>query len=465
MVTYGGSTEAWMGAKANACLTFIVVLCVAIGAFNAQPPDAHAAEDLLGCDGDAAESPWCAERAEALDARAKAEAILATLAQVERPPWSPADLAAANTLYDAGVALFRDEYFGEAALKFAPALAKLQAILERFEDQVTEATVAAAERLNAEEFTEALAGFRQVLMWRPDHEQAQRGAARAETGERVQRTAEEAMRLIEAGEAEQARSLLGTVVADFSPSMLRKARAALRDLDRRTRRNDFITSGHAALDEQDWVTAIDAFRRALDLDAESTAARDGIDQARRGATESELARLRLALATALAQESWTVAVATIGRIAALEPDAPEVRVRLDELERLVALEARLDRTLADTRRAAAKGLRTVTRALIDETRDASVVGERIHGKGVQLDEQFGEWTLPVAVTIRSDNKTDVHVRPGRKLGKLRETRLQVYPGTYTLIGRRSGYREKRVEVTIQPGNAPLVLEVVCDERF
>ena len=54
---------------------------------------------------------------------------------------------------------------------------------------------------------------------------------------------------------------------------------------------------------------------------------------------------------------------------------------------------------------------------------------------------------------------------GPKLGKLRETRLQVFPGTYTLIGRRSGYREKRVEFSIAPGGAPVVVEMICDERF
>ena len=452
-------------ARAKTCLGLVAVCGVAIGAFDGQPNAARAAEDILGCDGEAAQSAWCVERAEALDARAKAAAILATLAQVEQPPWPPAELAAANRLYDEGVALFRDEYFGEAARKLGPAVAELQSILERFEEQVADTAAAAAERLDAEDFAEALAGFRRVLTWRPDHDEARRGAARAETGQRVQQTAEAALRLLQAGEAEQARALLGDVVADFSPSMLREARAALGNFDRGMRRNNLITTGHAALDRQDWADAIEAFREALDLDKQSTAARDGLDQARRGATANELATLRRGLTATLAQESWAVAVATIGRIAALEPDAPEARLRLGELERLVALEDRLDRTLADPRRAAARALRAETRALIDETRDAGVVGQRIHGKGLRLEEEFGKWTVPVAVTIRSDDKTDILVRPGRKLGKLRETRLQVFPGTYTLIGRRSGYREKRVEFSIAPGGAPVVVEMICDERF
>ena len=443
----------------------LAVWSLAIGALDARTPTAHAAEDILGCDGEAAQSPWCAERAQALDARAKADALLSKLVQVEQPPWSPAELAAANALYDEGVALFQDEYFGDAAGKLEPALAQLQAILGAFEEQVANTAAAATERLDAEDFSAALAGFRRVLMWQPDHGAARDGADRAATGQRVQRVAEEAMRLLDVGEAEQARALLGGMSADFSPSALRSARAALADHDRSKRRNDLITTGYATLDREDWAAAIEAFRKALELDSQSAAARDGLEAARRGASASELAVLRQALAATLAAESWTIAVATIGRIAALAPDASEVRMRLPELERLVDLEARLDRALSDPRRAAARALRAETRALLDETRDASTVGQRIHGKGLQLQERFDQWTVPVAVTIRSDNKTDILVRPGRKLGKLRETRLQVYPGTYTLIARRQGYREKKVELAIQPGSAPVVVEMVCDERF
>ena len=429
------------------------------------PQPAPGIEDILGCDGEAAQSPWCVERVQALDARAKIEAILSILRRVQQPPWPPADLAAANALYDEGVALFRDEYFGDAASKFEPALARLQSIREGFESQVATTATAAAQRLEADDFAPALVGFRQVLKWKPDHDAAQRGARRAEAGQRDQPTAEEAMRLLQAGETDQARALLATVGADFSSAVLRRARATLAEFDSRSRRNDLITTGHAALDRQDWAAATASFREALDIDPQSRAARDGLAEARRGATTSELDMLRQTLAATLAEESWTASIATIGRIARLEPDAPEARGGLSELERLVALEARLDGALADPTRIAAKTLRDETRALIDETRNPSVVGQRIHRKGLQLEEQFAQWTVPVAVTIRSDNKTDVRVRPGRKLGKLRETRLQVYPGRYTLIGRRQGYREKRLEITIEPGSKPVVVELVCDERF
>ena len=439
----------------------LVALCCA--AVHTQP--ARAVEDLLGCDGEWAQSAFCVERARAIDARAKVEAILSMLATVEQPPWPPADLAAANALYDEGVVLFRDEYFGDAALKFEPALDQLESIQRWYEEHVAETAAAAGERLDAEAFAEALAGFRRVLVWKPGDDAATRGAARAETGERAQQTAEEALRLLQAGESERARALLAGVTVDSPPSMLRKARSALAEFDRGNRRDVLISTGHGALDRQDWAAATKAFRKALDLDQQSAAARNGLEQARRGKTASEIAVLRQTLTALLAEESWADSIATIRQLATLAPDAAEVRGRLPELERLVALETRLDSALADPRRAAAKPLRADTRALIDETHNASEVGQRIHDKGRQLEQQFVAWTVPVAVSIHSDNRTDILMRPGRKLGKLREAELKVFPGRYTLIGRRQGFREKRVDISIQPGSEPISVELVCDERF
>ena len=421
-------------------------------------------DDLLGCDGKWAESPLCVERARALEARAKIEAILSALAAVDQPPWPPADLAAANALYEEGTVLFRDEYFGDAALKFEPALAKLGAIRQWFEDHVA-ATVGEAQKLlAAEQFAEALAGFRRVLAWKPGDDTAAKGAERAETGQFVQRNAEEAIRLVEAGQGERARTLLAGL-PDFPSTTLDEAQRVLRDYERATRLRAHITAGHAALDRGDWVAATTAFRQALVVDPASAAARDGLDRAGHGALESDLAALRRTLDAQLAAEAWPDSIGTIREIAELAPDAPEISQRLAKLERLAELEARVDRALANLGRAVAKTMREETRAIIADTANRSEVGERIHAKGRELERQFGMWTAPVPLEIRSDNRTEVRMRPGRRLGTFKSVDLEVYPGTYSIIGRRDGFREKRVTVSVEPGSGPVVVELVCDERF
>ena len=87
------------------------------------------------------------------------------------------------------------------------------------------------------------------------------------------------------------------------------------------------------------------------------------------------------------------------------------------------------------------------------------------GKRERLLRSLATWTTPVEMLIRSDNRTEVRIRPGRVLGKFRERRLEVFPGDYVLIGRRVGYREVSLKVAVAPGADALSFEVVCDERF
>lgn len=440
----------------------------AIAAFAASPFATAAEPDRreeLGCDGEWARTPLCVERAKALEARAKIEAVLHSLADVPQPPWVLEDHAAARAFYDEGLELFRDEYFGDAAVRFDPALKTLLRIQREYSDLVDNAVAGAEAQLAKEDFGAALDGFTKILAaWEPDHVAARAGAAQALAGQNATRMATEAIEMVENGQPQRARALLDSIATDARVTAVDKAYDALSEYETRRQVNADITAGHAALDRMDAEAAVQAFRDALTADPESDAARDGLAEALRRTDQNALDRLRQDLAGQLAQESWTDAIPTIRRIATLEPAADEVR-RLPELADLVQLEARLDSALSDPRRATAKAHRSETRAVIASTREPARVGERIHAKGQQLEQRFNAWTLPVPVTIHSDNRSEIVIRPGRELGRFRTTELSVYPGRYTLLARRSGFRERRIELSVQPESEPIVLELVCDERF
>ena len=270
---------------------------------------------------------------------------------------------------------------------------------------------------------------------------------------------------MEAGDPERAKNLLDSIEPHVRATTIDNARRAVRDYEARRHLHAQITAGHAALDRKDLKAAAQAFRAAIAADPQSAAAQDGLTDVLQRIDANELASLRLALNGQLADESWSDAVASIRQISTLEPTADEVRLDLPQLLRLVSLEDRLDSALAHPDRAVAKTLRDETRALVESTRDPGRVGHRIHTKGNELERRFNQWTAPVPLTIRSDNKTEIHIRPGRKLGKFRTTELEVFPGRYRLVARRTGFREKTIELIVPPDSAPIILELVCNERF
>lgn len=429
------------------------------------PVLAAAGDDALGCEGPWADSPLCIERAEALDARAQVEALLAMLAAVDQPPWNPRDLADASALYDEGMELYRDEYFGAAAAKFDPALARLQELREEFESLLRTMLDEANVHLANEEFREAADKFDRLLVWRPASEAARGGVDRARSGRDAVRAAAEAMRLLRAGDAAGARTLLSGLPAGLSFTALADARRALREHERRERVAGRLTAGHTALDRGDWSGAESAFREALAVDAGSTAAAEGLAQAARRKTAAALASLRKSFVAEVDREDWTGALDTLSKLATLAPDAPEITEHRPRLARLTAMETRVDAALDNPRRAASPSLREETRALLGEAADPARVGRRIHEKARRLRGQFDLWTQPVTLTIRSDNRTDVLIRPGRALGRFTDRELRVFPGRYTVVGRRKGFREKNLDVVVSPASAALFVEVVCDERF
>ena len=73
--------------------------------------------------------------------------------------------------------------------------------------------------------------------------------------------------------------------------------------------------------------------------------------------------------------------------------------------------------------------------------------------------------IPIEIEIRSDNKTDVTVYKVRKFGRLASTKLQLYPGTYTIVGKRRGYRDVREQVVLRGGRSVSPILISCTEKI
>ena len=71
---------------------------------------------------------------------------------------------------------------------------------------------------------------------------------------------------------------------------------------------------------------------------------------------------------------------------------------------------------------------------------------------VPLDAKKPE--IKIAVDLQSDLQTDVVVYRVGKLGSFETHRLELHPGTYTVVGTRDGYRDVRKRFTLRAGESP-----------
>lgn len=400
-----------------------------------------------------------------MDARARAEALLERLPDLAEPPWDPAEFESAETLYREGMALYRDEYFGDAAARFQSATDRLIGIEQEFQSLVAARLAAARAALDEEDFEAAAAGYNAVLDLLPESGEASVGLSTANRGMAARESLEQARQSIAQGDLKSAESRLESIPPGMLSDGVAQARRQIGASRLQDRLNRSMSRGFHHLDRAEWQEAEAAFTEALRADPDSAAARDALEDLRRRRTGAELAAYRDRLDAELELENWSAALALLERMRELDPDDAATAGDLSRIGHLADVEGRIDGYLSRPQRLSAKGVRDRVTALLDATADADVYGARIMGKRERLLRSLTTWTTPVELTIHSDERTEVRIRPGRVLGKFRERRLDVFPGDYVLSGRRVGYREVSLPVAVAPGADALSFEVVCDERF
>ena len=72
---------------------------------------------------------------------------------------------------------------------------------------------------------------------------------------------------------------------------------------------------------------------------------------------------------------------------------------------------------------------------------------------------------PVAVSLLSDGETDIAIYHVGQLGAFTRQQLELLPGTYTVVGSRSGYRDVRKQLSVSPGMQGTSLTIRCEEMI
>lgn len=86
-------------------------------------------------------------------------------------------------------------------------------------------------------------------------------------------------------------------------------------------------------------------------------------------------------------------------------------------------------------------------------------------KVMRLSELLLAYKTKVSVTIVSDNRTSISIKGLGKVGYSKYKVLQLYPNSYTIEGKRRGFRSVIVEAKVPAGIKSITFDVICDERI
>jgi hypothetical protein len=314
---------------------------------------------------------------------------------------------------------------------------------------------------------QARAAFQRALALQADHPAAMAGLSAAARQQELLAKLAEGTQAEAAGDPLAARERYRLLLAsqpDFAParSSLARVEARLADLEF----EDHLAVAAGALRAGRVDEAADAYARAAAIHPREARVLDGQQRI----AEIELDRqnaLDLATGTTLEEgERWNQAIAHYRAVLERMSSLQFAQDGLARSERRAALDQELADYLARPERLAAPAVRQAAqRAMARGESSAATGAPRLRAQLVSLQAVLDGFNQPVRVAITSDNSTRVSVMQVGELGVFQARELSLPPGKYTFIGRRDGFRDVRLELSLAPGQRATALSVQCTERI
>lgn len=380
--------------------------------------------------------------------------------------WGSADLARIETAIGAGERAYREQRFTAARQAYARAAEEVAATTARIPEVVAAYLDEGARALLSQDARAAEKAYGVALALAPDHPDAQRGLRRAESFDRVLALLTEAQGFERMGDEPRA-----AVAYREALKLDPEASAARQALERLARaRADaaftaLMSKGFAALQNGDYAQAETAFTQATRQRPNAAEAANALAQTRARATAARIENALDAAQRAERREAWNEAGAQYRAALALDQALATAVQGNARAAARAQLDARLRATLQRPERLTDDAVYRAAEADLQEARAIPHPGPRLAEQARSLQAALAAARTPIAVTLRSDAATDVTILKVGRLGRLTAHKLTLFPGRYTALGTRAGFRDARVEFTVAADGAAPVITVQCQEAL
>jgi len=363
-----------------------------------------------------------------------------------------------------GEALYARGSYQEALSAYDSALTGLQTLRDGIPDRLQTALADAEAALLALDATPAITNFELALVFAADNTQAQQGLSRAEALATTKPLWQQAQIDIDNQQWPAAEQSLQQLLA--ADPRFPGAEQQLDEVTAQLEAASYtanMSRGYEALAAQQFTRAIAAFKAALTLEPNDSDALAALTQTR---TEQTAAAIAGDLAQAKRferNEAWAEAVAVYDKLLHQHPDLADVKAARLPAQIRAGLDQQFTDIMADPLKLSSnKRYRSAQRTLAD-MRSLNNPGTKLSHQIQQLNTTLTRARTPVAIQLQSDNLTQVEVYRVAQLGTLSQHTLQLTPGHYVAAGNRLGFRDVRVEFTIDGLTPPTPINIMCTE--
>lgn len=414
-------------------------------------------------------TPWSDAQAARLRKQAQevlAELLDAQFALQERgvEQWASAQFAEVKTIAADADSLFKNRQYEQAVARYQQGLAALQALQAAMPQALKQLLEQAQQALDAGDAAAATAALATAAVIAPDDADIAVLKKRAEVLPQVLPLLQSAATAEQAGDLAQAEKLLQQATA-LDPHNAH-ARGDLQRVTAQAREQGFnaaMSEGYAALNAGRFDSARKAFGAAAKLQPASKEAASALRDVRNAETARQLASLDKQGREREQREQWQQAVAVYEQAQKLDSSVLFASEGLARSRTRAQLDQQLRTAIDDPARLSDAAVAAAAAQLLLQARQVTPRGPALEQQLKRLDTLLRQANATVAVTLRSDDKTDVLVYKVAKLGRFSARELTLRPGTYTAVGTRNGYRDVRQSFTITADNTPAPVTIICTD--
>ncbi|MEH6638933.1 MAG: hypothetical protein V7717_06665 [Porticoccaceae bacterium] len=410
-----------------------------------------------------------------LQARRQAQDVLAGIKELQKllenksvRAWAASEYNAALAKLPQGDFDYRQRRYAAALVVYSSVETDLKALAAQVEPRLKQLLSDAQAALEIGNAERALELFQLALTIEADNSVAKKGLARAQVLPEVMAHVAEGEQQLKTGAAEAALIAFNKALAlDGEHPLPRSGQKRAQQHIDNARYQSAMSEGFKQLNAGRYQDAITAFKQALAVTPQSTDARSALAQAQARQTHTGIERLLSQARASEAQENWQDAVNSY-RLA-LERDSTVSESRVGEIRASTRaeLDQNLDIMLVDPLRLASNSIYRQAEQLLSDARGIGNPGPRLIRQIDNLQQTLSAARIPVALTLQSDNATQVTLLKVGEFGTFQNKVIKLVPGRYVATGYRQGYRDVRIafKVTSAAEADSLVVQVQCDESI
>jgi tetratricopeptide (TPR) repeat protein len=401
-------------------------------------------------------------------ARLDAQAVLSVLLPLRTSledkgaqDWAYDQFLQLATLGAAGDELYQTRDFDTAVSTYKEALEIAQDIDSR--------TVSVAEAMRTEAFAAlvslnavtALEKFTAAVLIEPDNQAGQNGIERANNIEEVlQLTSMAADHLQESALAEAKIRIEAALTLDPEHGPASDLLVQIEQSILLANFQQYMSEGYQALSGTDFGTAERAFNVALGLIPNNSAAADALDQLNSTREADRGAGLMQQAQSSANAEKWLEAQQAYQQLLEENPNRVEARVALVTVEARLNLDNQIEQIIANPLGLKEEQSWRQAEQTLGQAKAVRNGGPVLTNQIEQLADTIRKARTPVRLTISSDGHTQISVLGISDLGLIRNHPLDLNPGKYVVVGKKSGFQDVREEVVISGDEARMDLYLV-----